>query len=52
MFRSMLSYGPTAPFNGSTGAFIDEFVAAGSDGLDEPLYSRFVPEQQVTVVSN
>ena len=36
-------------YNGSTGAFIDIYVAAGSGGLTTPFPMNFLPKQQVLV---
>ena len=32
-------------FDGATGAFIDEFVASGSGGLNDPHFLAFTPQQ-------
>jgi hypothetical protein len=38
-------------FVGSTGAFIDEYVAPGSGGLTKPMLFSFIPQQQVLVTA-
>ena len=45
------SGGAITRFDGSTGAFIDEYVSDGAGGLNGSYYLKFLPSEQVTVVN-
>ncbi len=37
-------------FDGTTGAYIDDFISAGADEPEEPMYMAFIPGEQVHVL--
>ncbi len=37
-------------FDGTTGAYIDDFISAGADEPEQPMYTTFIPGEQVRVL--
>jgi WD40 repeat protein len=51
LYVSSVSTDTVLRYDGRTGAFIDEFVSAGSGGLDQPVGLAFAPDGRLYVAS-